>query len=344
MAPLNSLSRGRSPSLHEKIVLLLRIARPRTWLFAIVSFLFAYLEGGNPVGWQMLLGTIVFALGTGATNMINAYTDMAEDSVNNPFRLDWIRRYGTARLIRATLAAYCLVALLALPLGLAFTSVVLLAVADSVFYSLPPVRLKKNPITALLAFSGAVGLPFLAGRAVVGSLRLLDPWFYLFTIFMLTYGTVKNVPDFLGDDLAGLKTTATAFKDFRKAVTASTMLLLAPYLLMILFIGTGLLDRIFLFDLCLLLVPLYWARENVRSNRREALEKLHTLGFLYALSFLLVNLILSYPTFTSVAITVSVSFVVLVVYKLNVDSRMELPFNAYGAKLDGSERLGIHRD
>lgn len=344
MAQLNSLSRGSTTSLREKAVLILKLARPRTWLFAIVSYLFAYLEGNSPVGWQMLLGTIVFALGTGATNMINAYTDIAEDSVNSPFRLDWIRRFGTTHLIRAILAAYSLVVLLALPLGLAFTSVVLLAIADSVLYSLPPVRLKKNPITALLAFSGAVGLPFLAGRAAVGRLRLLDPWFYLFTLFMLTYGTVKNVPDFLGDDLAGLKTTATAFRDFRKAVTVSTMLLLAPYLLLTLFVVTGLLGNVYLLNLALLVVPLYWAHGNVQSNRREVLEKLHTLGFLYALSFLLLSLVLSYPTLTSVVITVSVSFAVLVVSKLNVDSRMELPFNEYGTKLDGSERLGIHRD
>jgi 4-hydroxybenzoate polyprenyltransferase len=313
-------------------------------MFAIVSYLFAYLGGSSPVGWQMLLGTVVFALGTGATNMINAYTDISEDSVNNPFRLDWIRRFGIAHLIRAIIAAYSLTILLSLPLGLAFTSVVFLAIADSVFYSLPPIRLKKNPITALLAFSGAVGLPFLAGRAVVGQLRLLDPWFYLFTVFMLTYGTVKNVPDFLGDELAGLKTTATAFRDFRKAVTVSTMLLLAPYLLITLFVVTGLLGSVYLLNLSLLVVPLYWAHENVQSHRREVLEKLHTLGFLYALLFLLLNLILSYPTLTSLAITASVSFAILVVSKLNVDSRMELPFNAYGVNLDGSERLGIHRD
>jgi len=122
------------------------------------------------------------------------------------------------------------------------------------------------------------------------------------------------------------------------------VLLLTPYFLITLFVGTGVLGSVYLLNLSLLVVPLYWAHENIRSHRREALEKLHTLGFLYALSFLLVNLILSYPTFTSLVITSSVSFAVLVVSKLNVDSRMELPFNAYSAKLDGSERLGIHRD
>lgn len=313
-------------------------------MFAIVSYLFAYLEGNSLVEWQMLLGMAVFALGTGATNMINAYTDKSEDSVNNPFRLNWIRRFGITNLTRAIIATYSLTILLSLPLGLAFTSVVFLSIADSVFYSLPPIRLKKNPITALLAFSGAVALPFLAGRVVIGRLRLLDPWFYLFTVFMLTYGTVKNVPDFLGDELAGLKTTATAFKDFRKAVTVSTVLLLAPYLLIVLFVVTGVLDKVYLLNLSLLVVPLYWAHENVQSNRREVLEKLHTLGFLYALSFLLFNLILRYPAVISLTITVSVYFVTLLVTKLNVDSRMELPFNAYGVNLDGSERLGIHRD
>jgi len=138
MAQLNSLSRGSATSLYDKAVLILKIARPRTWMFAIVSYLFAYLEGNSLVGWQMLLGMAVFALGTGATNMINAYTDISEDSVNNPFRLDWIRRFGITNLTRAIIATYSLTILLSLPLGLAFTSVVFLSIADSVFYSLPP--------------------------------------------------------------------------------------------------------------------------------------------------------------------------------------------------------------
>jgi 4-hydroxybenzoate polyprenyltransferase len=209
-----------------------------------------------------------------------------------------------------------------LPFGLVFTLIVIIAVFDSIFYSLPPLRFKRHPVTALIAFSGAVGLSFLAGLAATNRLSQIDPWFILFTVFMMTYGTVKNVPDFLGDHLNGLKTTVTAFKDLKRAVRISTILLLLPYFLLILLIGTGILSKVYLLNIPLMAFPVYWAYRNFRAVNREDQERLHTQGFIYAVSFYLFNLILSQPSPVSLAITFSVLLAIFLLTKLRVDSRI----------------------
>jgi len=318
---LNNCSQGLNASITEKVLLIIKLARPRTWMFAIMSYLFAYLEGRSLVMWQIALGVAIFSLLTGATNMINAYTDMSEDAVNNPFRTTWIRRLGVRNLVLSIVITYSLAMMLSLPFGLPFTSVIMISIFDSIFYSLPPIRFKNHPVTALLAFSGAVGLPFLAGLTVINKLSLINPYFIIFTLFMLTYGSVKNIPDFLGDQSAGLRTTATIFKDFRKAVKASAIILLSPYLLLLLFIGIGIMDRLYLLNVPFMAFPLYWAYRNLKTDGREVMEKLHTYGFIYAVSFFLFNLLLTYPSFISITITMFVLSIILLMTKLNIDSR-----------------------
>lgn len=306
----------------DKLLLTVKIARPRTWMFAVVSYLYAYLESNSPIMWQVAVGIVIFSVLTGATNMINAYTDMPEDQINNPIRLKWINQLGVRNLIRSTFIVYSSVILLSLPFGPVFTLVVIVAVFDSIFYSLPPIRFKRHPVTALISFSGAVGLPFFAGLVASNRLNLIDPWFILFTLFMLTYGTIKNVPDFLGDQLAGLKTTVTAFEDFKEAVKVSSMLLILPYLLLVFFVGMGILSKMYLLNILLMAFPVYWAYRNLRTNNREGLEKLHTQGFIYAISFYLFNFILSQSSPVSLVITFSVMLTIFMLTNLRIDSRI----------------------
>jgi len=309
-------------AIQERLMLIIKIARPRTWMFAVISYLFAYLEGESPKIWQITIGIVIFSILTGATNILNAYTDMQEDEINNPIRIKWIHTLGTNSLLKSSILIYSSVILMSLPFGVMFTTIIIIAVVDSISYSAPPIRLKRHPATALLAFSGAVGLPFLAGLAATSRLNLFNPWFLLFTLFMLTYGTIKNVPDFRGDQMAGLKTTATVFKSFKQAIKVNLVLLLAPYVLLIFFIGIGTLNKIYLLNVCLILFPIYWLYVNLQTSKRERLEKIHTKGFIYAISFYLFNFILNHFSSTSIALTASMMITIYIISKFRIDSRI----------------------
>jgi len=56
--------------------------------------------------WRALLGVLVFAVLTGATNLLNAYTDRYEDSLNQPFRIVWLNQLGDRKIISAMALAH----------------------------------------------------------------------------------------------------------------------------------------------------------------------------------------------------------------------------------------------
>lgn len=309
-------------SVTNSALLMIKLARPRTWMFAIISYMFAFLGGTTYDLTELITGIGIFALLTGATNMTNAYTDMEEDRVNNPIRIAWIERLGLQNLIIGIVAAYISVVGLSLHLGLPFSSIIAIAIFDSIFYSLPPLRFKRNPVTALLAFSGAVSFPFLAGTVLAqGSIYLTNPFFLLFSLFMFAYGTVKNIPDYIGDKLAGLKTTTTAFNSYQMAVKSSTAILLTPYALLIYLVASGSLPYQYLINLPLIAFPCYWGYSNLHSTTRETKEKNHTRGFIYAISFLLFNLILTYPSIIAVYTVIGVYAMLYMINKYEIDSR-----------------------
>jgi 4-hydroxybenzoate polyprenyltransferase len=295
-------------------------------MFAIISYLFAYLNGITHNTNELLLGIGIFALLTGATNMINAYTDIEEDRVNNPIRIVWIRQLGLQNLLISTIATYLTVFCFSFLLGFNFAFVITIAIFDSIFYSLPPLRFKQHPVTALLAFSGAVSFPFLAGIVVAyDMIDITNPFFLLFSLFMFAYGTVKNIPDYIGDKIAGLKTTTTAFESYRMAVLVSTTILLTPYALLGHLVLSGTIATLYLLNLPLMIFPLYWGYSNLRTTKREISEKIHTYGFIYAISFLLFNLILTHPTVYSMTIAICVYSIIYFINKYEIDSRKEVP-------------------
>jgi 4-hydroxybenzoate polyprenyltransferase len=326
----------------EKVILAIKMGRPRTWTFAIVSYLFGYMSTNSLVLWQLALGCLVFALGTAATNFINVYTDIEEDSVNLPLRAEMIKRFGRGNLAKLIVVIYPIILVLSAPFGLTFLLVIGLAELDSIGYSLPPLRFKRNPAAGLISFSGAVALSFVGGLVAAGS-SILDPLLLLLGSFMFAYGTVKNIPDIKGDVEAGLKTTATLSTSIQRTVRISTLLLLVPYVALLGMIVLNILSPIYLVDFVFLPFLIYWARGNNEASDSAALESLHSFGFVYAVSFILFNMVITYPSTTSLLISIlSMSFIAIIT-KAGIDSRQK-PANNLAKSLEKeSDKIGFHR-
>ena len=327
----------------EKAVLAVKMGRPRTWTFAVVSYLFGYMSTSSPVLWQVALGCLIFALGTAATNLINAYTDVEEDSINLPLRVEMINRFGRRNLAKLVLVIYPIILLLSAPFGLTFLLIIGLAEFDSIGYSFPPLRFKKTPVAALLSFSGAIALSFVGGLIAAGS-AILDPLLLLLGSFMFAYGTVKNIPDIQGDVKAGLKTTATLSASIRKTVRTSLLLLLVPYVALLGMIALSILSPVYLADFIFLPFLIYWARGNNETSDSAALESLHSFGFVYAVSFILFNMVITYPSIASLLISaLSMSFIAIIT-KAGIDSRHNSVSNLANSLEEESERIGFHRN
>jgi 4-hydroxybenzoate polyprenyltransferase len=323
LAPPELPTFGTVPIIPHNLIVIFRLARPRTWAFPVLSFILGYtISGGGPL-YPVLLGLGVASLVTASTNLVNAYADRREDAVNQPSRVFLVDRIGARGALAASLLFYGIAGALSIYLGPLFILVLAIGIFNSLFYSLPPLRFKAKPLASLVSFSGAVGLAFLSGYSINGSINLFNPVFLLATYFMLTYGTVKNLPDYSGDKRAGTRTSATIFADVRKAVLFTGVLLFTPYILLITLVETGLLSTIYLLDLGLALILALIVNGMWKAKTPEGLEKAHTFGFFYAISFLAFTLVLSSPTLQSLTAVTGAFVWTLLVSQVKVDSRIE---------------------
>ncbi len=314
---------GSVPIIPHSLPIVFRLSRPRTWVFPSISFILGYtMAGGGPL-YQLGIGLIIASAVTAATNIVTAYADRREDAVNQPSRVFWIDRIGAIGALAASILFYGSAIALSIYLGPLFMVVLGFGIFNSLFYSLPPLRFKAKPVPSLISFSGAVGLAFLSGASVRGSIDILNPVFWLVTFFMLTYGTVKNLPDYQGDKKAGTRTSATIFKNVEEAVQFTTIFLFTPYVLLVFFVLSGLLSPLYLIDLGFALILVVITFQMWKFQTPQGLEKVHTFGFFYAISFLLSTLILASPTIESLVVVLSAYLWTLLVSRVNIDSRIE---------------------
>jgi 4-hydroxybenzoate polyprenyltransferase len=302
---------GTIPIIPHTFQIVLRLSRPRTWTFAASSFILGYTLAGGASLFQIGLGLAVAGLVTAATNVVNAYADRREDAVNQPSRVFWVEQIGTGGAISAIAVLYGLAFAVSVLLGPLFMLVLAVGAFNSLFYSARPLRFKARPALSLISFSGAVGLAF------------LNPVFLLITYFMLTYGTVKNLPDYFGDKKAGTRTTATIFGSIKNAVRFSGVLLFTPYVLLIGLVSSGLLAPIYLADLGLAMILTMILSKMVKAKSSQELEKTHTIGFFYAISFILFTLVLTAPTLASIVVILAAYLWTLLVSRVSMDSRIE---------------------
>ncbi len=314
---------GTVPIIPHSLPIIFRLSRPRTWAFPSISFLLGYtITGWGPLP-QVAIGLSIACLVTAATNLVNAYADRREDAINQPSRVFWIDRIGQKGALASSLLFYGTAITLGVSLGPLFLLILGIGIFNSVFYSLPPLRFKAHSLPSLVSFSGAVGLAFLSGLAAKGSLNLANPLLWLTTYFMLTYGTVKNLPDYTGDKKTGTHTTATIFKNIKNAVLFTGTILYTPYITLTTLILLGIISPIYTLDLGFLVILTIIFQKMWKAKTSQELERAHTYGFFYAISFLLFTLVLSSPTLQSITALLGAYTWILLVSKVNVDSRRE---------------------
>jgi hypothetical protein len=88
-------------------------------------------------------------------------------------------------------------------------------------------------------------------------------------------------------------------------------------------VASGELATIYLADLIMLAILVFILQGILKANSSEKLEHLHTFGFFYAISFLLFTLVLTSTTLQSLAIIIGVYVWILLVSRVNFDSRIE---------------------
>jgi 4-hydroxybenzoate polyprenyltransferase len=233
---------------RAQLAMLVKLARPRTWVFASVMWATAYLSTGSARLGMLLVGVAICFLMTAATNLLNVYTDRVEDSVNLRERAEMVSEVGERRLRWAIFLCYAfplLVAAIFTPLP--HVLVCGIGAVNSITYSWGP-RFKARPFLSLASLSGVVVLPFIAGWVMVRSFTEVSPIVIVFAVALFAYANLKNFPDAEGDLKAGVRTVFNSYSPqyVRRFVLAS---MLAPYVLLVAFIAAGVLPVRFLIAL-----------------------------------------------------------------------------------------------
>lgn len=299
----------------------LSLMRPRTWVIAASTFFFAYSLSGNLIPWKAALGIIICMMTTGSANLMNAYTDKVEDATNQPSRALLLETMGLGKVRKVLFLLYSLIFALSTFLGFFFFIVTFLAVLDSIFYSLPPFRFKSNVISGMVAFTGVVALSFIAGWILSNPISDIHPLFYVVSYFFFTYSAFKNIPDYIGDRKANLRTLMTVAHNYKQGVIMSYILLISSYFLLTIFMALQLLSTKYIFMLLLLPVLVYNGYLTAKARSTAEMEKLHSYGFLYGVTFLMMIFFISVPTIESfVAITFFYTLILLA-KTMRLDSR-----------------------
>src|SRR6266849_1270681 len=96
-----------------------------------------------------------------------------------------------------------------------------------------------------------------------------------------------------------------------------------PFIVLVTLVALGFLGPIYIADLALVPLLIFIFIEMLKARDSAGLEKAHTLGFFYAISFLLFTLVLTSPTVQSLVMVLVAYFWALTVAKVSVHSRVE---------------------
>jgi 4-hydroxybenzoate polyprenyltransferase len=302
------------------VAALFRLARPRTWIFAMAMWLVAYLSTGFARPLPAVVGLTICISLTAATNLFNIYADQIEDRINLPYRVQLVEQIGYPRLKVAIALCYVLPLLLAVAFtNLTHTLVCLVGALDSIFYSWG-VRFKDYLYLSLMSIACVIVLPFTAGWVMARSLQEVSPIVFLLGLFFFSYANLKNLPDAPGDRQRGVRTIFNMYElsNGRWLVFA---LMVSPYGLLTLLVGLGLLSPHYLWVFVMLPILLVIIHRIPRASTWDEKESVHALGYLYQTLFCLITLIVYHPTLPTVlSLSVLLAGSMMVEF-LGIDSR-----------------------
>jgi 4-hydroxybenzoate polyprenyltransferase len=241
---LTARSSAGSARLGERLRTVVMLGRPRTCIVGVVCYALGYTLISDRINWYPLFGMFMVLIAGLLANLYNACSDLQEDSHNLPGRVWLVTTAGFRWLKRVTLLLSAVVIGGAAAYGgryVLLAAAVLLGVHQ---YSFRPLRLKAHPVTDLLTFSLAVFGPFLLGY--FGALRnvtLPSRSAWLWTGFLILWFCAKcitkNIPDYLGDREAKLRTTVTMFPTQRGAAIAGAVMTFLAYASLPVFVAAG---------------------------------------------------------------------------------------------------------
>ena len=197
---------------------------------------------------ELIVPFISFALIFFAFNALNGIFDKKIDMINKPMRPIPAGKISENNAFLFSVTLYVLGALIAFSVSETFGLVALLLIVLTIFYTTPPIYLKKvfiaSNINAALAYAL---LPMLGGWAVVGGAMPIVIFAFI-TLIAAGFISVKDFEDYLGDNVYNVKTLPVIYGT-KASPFIFSMLIIIPFIFIaaiISFDGNGLDGKLYL--------------------------------------------------------------------------------------------------
>lgn len=270
-----------------KFIALVEASRPLLWLFSIVSAfsgMFMAFDGLPPLNLLLLVAVGVGPCITAALNLLNAIYDVEVDRISKPKRPLPTNRISRNMALTSTVLLYLMGIVIAYTLGFFPFIITLIGIALSIFYSIPPTRIKaKGGFSNILLSLGYTTICFVGGWSIFRSLSEI-PWLILTFVTLQVAGAniVKDFVDYEGDKEMNVKTLPVKYG------IKTTIRLMAPcfmgiYLTIPVFYISGYLNNLYLPITALILWGFYIIKSLDDDFSRKNREKIFLHAFLMSL-------------------------------------------------------------
>lgn len=349
---------NRTTSFTTKAIALIMLGRPRTCIPGYITFMLGICYNEVEFSWKIILGAFLSFLIGFSANLHNAYTDIEEDVNNLPGRIFILAKYGYKNLFRTLVIMDIAMFLLSFFLGWCFVVFMVLAILGLQQYSFPPYRTKNKPLIGLWVFAQAVVFPFVFGWAIkpeplnavvfpailfgehvlewnqlipraftdrfdpvaITGRKYLGMYFFL-TLWFMAKGLYKNVPDYIGDKMAGVRSSATIFHNQRNAALFASAATIFVYMMLPFFIWQGALLPRAGFALIWIIPVLVSCRNLANATTQMEGNRCLKYDMLISIGFISTILLLQFPQLFNF-VYFAIGIIILVASDiLNVDSR-----------------------
>ena len=193
-----------------------------SWSYPFIYWKFPLLE--------LITGVTALILVNAGSNILNQVYDFKIDKINKPYRPipSKILSLNEARTVAWVVYLVTLWRAATVGSGAWFFFMLI-----TIFYSIPPLRLKKRLFISNISIAFARGmLGFVAGWCIFGDPFNQTPWIIglVMSIYLFGAVTTKDFTDMKGDKRFGMRTLPVVFGK-RKAIVLSAPFFVSPFIL-----------------------------------------------------------------------------------------------------------------
>ena len=268
---------GWRVGLSRKLGAYIELIRPFTLLAPIFgglggSLLALTVQDFEGFEWSTLVyGVATLVMLNAASNCMNASYDAHIDRVNKPYRP--IPKGLISRDEASSLAflLYGLAFIRAILISVQFWAIVFLITFITLYYSMPPVRLKKRLWVSNISIAFARGLlGFVAAWSIFGDPYHPTPWVIggIMFIFLVGATTSKDFTDMEGDSRYGMRTLPVVYGPKKAALIAGPFFIV-PFIL----IPLGVIRGHLIYEANILLIMVVWGLYVMVLLRNHATER-----------------------------------------------------------------------